>query len=227
MGFKITNASNDRKVLWIYGEIGSDVTADEVRIGLSQVPDKQDIDVRVHSDGGDFHEGIAMHSLITRRKGAAFGIVDGMAASAATFPLMACRHVEMARGSWMVIHEASGELRGGASAEEFRMAAQHLDETNKQIRAIYAQRWKGAAKELSEALATDTWLTAEEAVKRGLADSISDAMAIAAKIDPAKFGYRNTPEILIGNAVGQPLVFAMLEERKQIIDNLFPTQEAV
>ncbi len=63
--------------------------------------------------------------------------------------------------------------------------------------SIYSKRWKGTEAQLREALDLETWLSAEDAVTAGLADSISDSLAIAAHLGESKFKYRNAPAILL------------------------------
>jgi ATP-dependent protease ClpP protease subunit len=220
MGLSVKNAKGDRPVLVLYGDIGAQfdgVTANDFRQTLAEIPNDAEIELQIHSDGGDYHEGIAMYSLIKRRRGRTIGVVDSVAASAATFPLMACDRVVMFNNSWMLIHSAHGGLRDGGE-QDFREAADRLAETNAQIRSIYTDRWKGTEAELKEALTKDTWLTATECLELGLADEVSEAMALAAHVDAAKFGYKNVPEPLLTAKVEFPRL-AMAEAA---INELFP-----
>lgn len=196
MGLKITNVA-DKPLVWLYGVIGDSyegITADMFRKALAEIPTKQPIEVRIQSEGGSYFEGIAIHSLLKGRKGATSVIVDGLAASAASLVAMAGTTVEMARGSWMMIHEAHGAMHG--TEKDFREHADILKAMNEQVADIYFARWKGNKTELRSAIAAETWLTAEEAVAFGLADSISNSMAIAARVDAKKFGFGKVPESL-------------------------------
>lgn len=222
MGLTIKN-KNGRPVLALYGDIGAQfggITAVDFREMLSEIPDDKEMELQVNSDGGDYHEGIAMYNLIKRRKGKTIGVVDSVAASAATFPLMACDRVLMFENSWMMIHSAHGGLRDGG-ADDFREAADRLDITNEQIANIYAERWKGAKAKLIEALDKDTWLTAEECVTLGLADEITEGMAMAAHVDAAKFGYKNVPAPLLTAKIEFPRL-SLAEAR---MAELFPIKE--
>jgi ATP-dependent Clp protease protease subunit len=222
MGLKIDNASN-RAIMYVYGSIGGQfggITADEFRQALDGIPSKQDIEIRIDSDGGDYLASIAMHANLMRRTGKVITVVDGLAASGASIIAMAGTHIAMAEGSWMMIHEAHGGMEG--TADQFRDAAKRLDATNAQLVSIYAKRYKGTEKELRNALAAETWLTAEDAVNIGLADEVSETMAIAAHVDADKFKYVNVPQPLL-EARGEQ-TFPRLDAARSILDEILPRE---
>jgi ATP-dependent protease ClpP protease subunit len=197
MGLKITNANGDRATVDLYGVIGDEyggITADQFRKEVAAIPSKTPIDVHIHSDGGSFFDGVAMHSQLRQRTGEVNVIVDGIAASAASLVAMAGKTITMAKHSWMMIHEANGALHGRAS--DFRAAAERLEATNREIVSIYAGRWKGTEDELRAALDAETWLNAEQSVAIGLADSVSDSVAIAACVN-ANMKFKNVPKALV------------------------------
>ena len=81
-GLHVSNARH-RPEIFVYGEIGfGGITADEFRSALGAFTPDEPLDLHVHSPGGDFREGVAIHSLIRIRSGAVHGFVDGRAASA-------------------------------------------------------------------------------------------------------------------------------------------------
>jgi ATP-dependent protease ClpP protease subunit len=197
VGLELKNAA-DNPVLSLYGVIGDEwggVTADQFRQTLSEIDSKTPIELRIHSEGGSYFDGVAIHSQLKGRKGKVSVVVDGLAASAASLVAMAGTTIAMARHSWMMIHEARGGMYG--TEKDFRDAAERLKVTNGQIVDIYSARWKGSKADLAKAVAAETWLTADDAMSFGLADSIDDAMAIAAHFDPQKFGFKNMPEAVI------------------------------
>lgn len=197
MGLRITNATGQNPTLWLYGPIGDQfggIVADEVRVALQEIPSKQDIDVHIHSEGGDFWDSIAIHSNLKARQGRTNVIIDSLAASGGSIIAMAGDSIEIAKGGWVMIHEAHGATRG--RAEDFRKAAERLDATNEQLVEVYKGRWKGTEKELRAALSNETWLKPDDAISAGLADIISNSMAIAAYVDKAMFNYANLPEEL-------------------------------
>ncbi len=195
MGLRISN-SGDTPNVYLYGVIGDEyggITSDQFRKELSSIPAKSPLNLHINSDGGSVFEGIAIHSQLSQRKGAVNVIIDGLAASAASFVAMAGKSIAMAKHSWMMIHEAHGAMHGRAS--DFRSAADRLEAMNAEIMSIYSNRWKGSEAELRAALDAETWLDAESAVKSGLADRIGDSLSIAACVSDV-FKYRQIPETL-------------------------------
>jgi ATP-dependent protease ClpP protease subunit len=193
-GITVSNIGPGRPTVWLYGDIGAEfggITADDFRRALAEIPAAGEFDLHVHSDGGNFHEAVAMHAMIQARAGLVFGFVDGRAASAATLPLMACATISMSTGSWLMIHEANSSLRD-AKADDFANAAALLYETNEQIAGFYLPRWKGTREQLLKALKVETWLSAENAVAFGLADSIIEKSAIAASVS-RQHQFKNVP----------------------------------
>lgn len=201
MGLKITNAKQERPTVWLYGDIGAffgGISADDFRKSLGEIPTTKEIELHIHSEGGIFFDGVAMHSALRQRKAPVHVIVDGIAASAASIVAMAGSTISMATHAWLMIHEARSG--GEGTAKELRAEADRLDQINTEIVRIYSARWKGTDKELTKALNTESWYPADEAVAIGLADEIIDAPAIAAKFDPAKYSYKHTPEPLVAKA---------------------------
>lgn len=198
MKLKVTVAGKNNPVLWIdqvIGERYGGISPRDVRDALVDVPDTQEIDVRIHTDGGSFPDSIAIHSILSRRKGGYNSIVDGKAYSGGSVIAVGGKKITMHSGSWMMIHEAHGDM--GGTADDFRAAAERLDAINDQLVAIYAPRWKGTEDELRSALHAETWMRDEEAVAFGLADGVDGTLAVAAYVDPAKYGYRNVPEAVL------------------------------
>lgn len=192
--FKLTNAAGENAKLWVYEDIGGffgGISANDMRLALSEVDDSMPLDVHINSGGGDYFEGIAMHSLLTNRDGVVNVFVDGLAASAASLIAMAGQSIEMAAGSQMMIHEVRAGFYG--TSTEFRNLAETMDSSNDDIVGLYKKRWNGSDKELRAALAAETWMNAETAVKYGLADKIAKKQSMAASVDVSKFHYKNIP----------------------------------
>jgi ATP-dependent protease ClpP protease subunit len=201
-----------RAKVWIYGEIGpAGISADDLRRELVAIADSDPIDLHVNSDGGDYTEGLAMFTLLRRRRGSVYGTVDGLAASAATFPLMACERVEMTGGAMIMIHGVHGSLRN-ADEQEFVAAAESIRQSNEAIFQLYRARWTGTDDQLREALSKDTWLNADDAIAWGLADSISETLAVAAQVS-GRFA-RKIPAQLTVAASARGNVGSLLLEMK-------------
>lgn len=155
----------------IYDEIGMlGVSADALLRDLAGIDG--DIELHLNSPGGDVFDGIAIYNTLKQRPGVVAVVVDGLAASAASFIAQAASpgHLAMAPHSQMMIHDGFGMAIGNAA--DMRQMAGLLDKASDNISRIYADRsgkpadyWRGKMRE-------ETWLDDHEAVAEGLADSI-------------------------------------------------------
>jgi ATP-dependent protease ClpP protease subunit len=143
--------------------------ADELK-GL----DVNEIDLHVNSPGGSFHDGIAIMNNLRNHKARVTTYVDGLAASAASLIALAGDEVVMAKGSEMMIHEASAIALGKAA--EMQRTAERLNKHNASMAQIYADKAGGTPEEWWDAMRAESWYTDTEAVTAGLADRL-DATA--------------------------------------------------
>lgn len=197
MTLTVKNAATERPAIYLYGEIGDEwggITSDMFRKELTAIDSKKPIDLHLDTPGGNFFQGVAIHSLLTQRQGPVFVTVDGLAASAGSVVAMAGKTISMPQGAAMMIHEARLNYINDGRAEEHRKMADLLEAINNTIVGIYSKRWKGSEEELKAAIGGETWLFADDAVRLGLADEVSESLAIAAKAEAIKpFNYKNIP----------------------------------
>ncbi|WNM72227.1 capsid maturation protease [Arthrobacter phage Gusanita] len=170
--------------------------------------DVSTINLRVNSPGGDVYDGVAIMNALRRHKANVIATVDGIAASAASFIIQAADEVVMGRGTELMIHEASAVAWGNA-ADMVEMAG-HLDRVSGTIAGLYAERAGGTVDEWREAMKAETWYTADEAVKAGLADRVDGKEAEPAatnRFDLSIFnhaGRRNAPAPTVTNHERRP-----------------------
>lgn len=170
--------------------------------------DVSTINLRVNSPGGDVYDGVAIMNALRRHKANVIATVDGIAASAASFIIQAADEVIMGRGTELMIHEASAVAWGNA-ADMVEMAG-HLDRISGTIAGLYAERAGGTVDEWRDAMKAETWYTADEAVKAGLADRVDgkEAKADATnRFDLSIFnhaGRRNAPAPTVTNHERRP-----------------------
>ena len=184
-------------VVYLYGTIGQDWWG-EGNSALDFARDldalaPRDIELRVNSGGGDFFEGTSIHSAITRYPGKVTAHVDGLAASAASFLILAADEVVMTEASFMMIHNAWTICV--ANAAELRSTADRLDAVDEQQVGIYDRNSVKEADEIRDAMAAETWLTAEQCVEWGFASRIEEGLKAAACVsrDMAKH-YAHVPD---------------------------------
>jgi len=157
----------------LYDEIGFwGVTAKQFVQQLSAISTPS-ITVRINSPGGDVFDGLAIYDALEAHAATIETVVEGLAASAASFIALAADKVTMAENALMMIHQAWGFAIGN-KADMLDMATT-LEKIDGQLAAIYAgQTGKTQAEMLAlMAGASDgTWFTADEAKTIGLVDEI-------------------------------------------------------
>lgn len=198
--FEIKATGNTSDV-WLYGEIGHDITLDAFRTGVRSLgPKVQDINLYVNSPGGNVFDGVAMHSILLRHPGKVYAHVDGLAASAASVVIMAAAHITSAGGGMVMIHEPQGVAIGGIS--HMRSMAEAMERVRGQMADIYARRTGMPRLKILELMAAETWMTADEAFEMGFVDEVNPGRQIAAcVINSARFQYHRAPVPAVGRPV--------------------------
>ena len=158
-------------VVSIYDEIGWAGTSAKDFAAELRALDADDITLRLNSPGGDAWDGIAIYNALRDHKASVHVVVDGLAASAASFIAQAGDRITMNRGAQMMIHDAAGLAIG--NAQDMREMAEVLDRVSDSIAGIYAARSGRPVSEFRDAMSRDSWYTAAEAVDAGLADELA------------------------------------------------------
>ena len=191
------------------------VSAKEFATALAALPeDVHTIHLHINSPGGMVFEGVAILNQLRQHQAKVVAIVDGLAASAASFIACGADEVQMSPNTQLMIHDAWGLAIGNAAT--MRDAGDLLDRLSDDIAAVYAAKAGGTTEEWRAAMLAESWYSAEEAVTAGLADSIvgqepdADQVAKAlANCDLSGFKHASRDEApvpLITNAGGFPAV---------------------
>lgn len=169
--YRIRNKTAAATRIDIYDEIGYvGITADSFVRDLGGIDG--DIELHVNSPGGDVFGAITMFNNLKQRDGTVSVIVDGLAASAASFVAQAASpgHLAMAPHSQMMIHDGFGAAIGNAA--DMRQMADLLDKASDNIARVYADRSGKSAGFWREQMRAETWFDDAEAVTAGLADKV-------------------------------------------------------
>lgn len=128
--------------------------------------------VHIQSFGGDIFSGLSgMDTLLEAGESVPVTtMIDGCAASAATFLSVVGTRRLMRRNSYMLIHQLSSGMWG--KYEEMKDEMENLDLFMDTIRNIYDQYTKVPSKELNKILRRDIWWNAKTCLKYGLVDEI-------------------------------------------------------
>ena len=158
----------------LYGVVGEDFDAAWLDARLRDA-DGDDVLLRVNSPGGDVFEGVAIASSIghARSRGARVeAVVDGLAASAASYMCSTADRIAMRPGSQAMVHNPSCVAVG--EADYLRSQADALDKCAASIRELLCARTGRDDAEVADAMGAETWFGAREAVEWGLADEVAD-----------------------------------------------------
>lgn len=132
--------------------------------------DPHSIKLHIHSYGGSIFAGISAMEAIRKSAVPVTTIVDGAAASAATFLSTAGAERLMNRNSYMLIHQLSSIHWGKFNELEDDM--KNARELMDMIKRIYVERTRIPAKKLDKILGHDLWFPAEKCLKFGLVDEL-------------------------------------------------------
>lgn len=148
------------------------------------------VELYINSMGGSVKEALGIVNALRRCPAHVVAYVDGFAASAASVITQGADEVLMPRNTCMMLHNARWVTEG--NPKELRKSADDLEVINRTIINSYAQRAgdKLSAAMLQQILDNETWLTAEDCVKFGLADGFAD---YEADLDKAAEALRNNP----------------------------------
>lgn len=135
--------------------------------------DVDEIRMYINSPGGDVYDAIAITNALRRNRARVVSVVDGLAASAASFIAQAGDEVVMGRNSEMMVHDAWGLCVG--NAQDMRELADDLDRVSDNIASMYAERSGTSATAWRDVMRSEAWYSADEAVAAGLADRVDEA----------------------------------------------------
>ncbi|MDO3312388.1 Mu-like prophage I protein [Mycobacteroides abscessus subsp. abscessus] len=188
--------------LHIYDEIDSwfGVNAEALVVEISALDPETELTVRVNSPGGNAFDGINIANAIMRHPGKTVTYIDGLAASAASVIAIASDDVVVSKYGQAMVHDARSGQYG--TAKDLRSVADHLEKLSSSYAKLYADRAGGTVEDWAQAMADETWYTAEEMVAAGLASRVDDsgaradteqAVASALASSSYKFKYSGRP----------------------------------
>jgi ATP-dependent Clp protease protease subunit len=220
-------AAPKKGCLYLYDAIGSDgmgggITALQVVDALKELKASghKDLEVRISSPGGSVFDGIAMYRAISEWQGPKVAIVDGLAASAASFVMLAADKVQAGAEAMIMVHEAWGGLFAAGTADEIVAAAEELAaplrKANESIVSIYAQRTGMDEKKCRALMAAETWMTGAEAKANGfVSEVLTDERATVGTVTDSAAAiiskFKNAPEPV--KALGRSEVVRRMEMR--------------
>ena len=169
-------AEADRVTIWIYEAIESGF-AQRLRDAIQNKP--RLIELRINSPGGVVAEAAAAFSLLKSSAAKVTVMIDGVAASSASFLAMSASPggLSMAQNALLMIHNPWTSAQGDAA--ELRRTADALDKHREILLQAYGRSRLRRA-DLEKLLDAETWLTAKEALDLGFIDQIHQGESFAA-----------------------------------------------
>lgn len=190
--FAVAAADGAPTEILLYDEIGYwGVTDKDFALALAQAGDGP-ITVRVNSPGGDVFHGYAIYNQLMARTSPVNIVIDGLAASAASFIAMAGDTISMAETSMLMIHNAWGIVVGDRN--DMLETAAVMEKIDGQLAAIYASKSSKSVSDVSAMMDSETWFTSNEAKTAGLCDEVLTKA-------PAQTAASNTTRIKIEGRV--------------------------
>ena len=195
--FRVQAKKDNTAEVFIYDEIGVGFFGGGVspealiqEIKALNLTSTDELTVHINSPGGNYFDGNTIHNYLRTVKAKVVVRVDGVAASAASVIAMAGDRVEMPENAMLFIHNPWMFVAG--DSKTMRKAAEDLDQMRDGAVGTYLRKAgdKLARAELVKMLDAETWLTAEDSVKHGLADVVDEPVRAAAlaQFDFSKFG---------------------------------------
>lgn len=157
--------------LLLYGEVvdwWEGICARDVAQNLIDM--EGDVSIRVMSGGGDVFEGLSIYNSIAAHKGKTIVHVDGLAASIASYFIMAADEIVIHENSQIMIHNP-WTFACGESAD-LRKQAEIMDKLRDTLVDGYHKKSGLPRDEIVAMMDEETWLTADEAVEKGFADRV-------------------------------------------------------
>jgi ATP-dependent protease ClpP protease subunit len=147
------------------------VSASEFVQALDELgSDVHEIRLHINSPGGEIYEAVTIKNALTRHRARVVAIVDGIAASAASFVAAAADELVMGRHTELMIHDGWGIFIGPEAT--VRKGADRLGSLSNTMAGIYRDKAGGTVEQWRDLMIEETWYTAEEAVEAGLADRV-------------------------------------------------------
>ena len=195
----------DEATLFVYGAIGhwyDEVQADAL---VKQIAGLKagTIHLRINSPGGDVFEARAIKTALEQSSARVVAHVDALAASAASFLMLAADEIEIAPGAFVMIHNPWGMAIGDST--EMRATADLLDKVRDTIAADYKAKTKMSLKDLRALMDAETWMDSDEALAKGFVDRLMEKPAKAKNLRVAGLkAFRNAPAALLAPPEAAP-----------------------
>jgi ATP-dependent protease ClpP protease subunit len=185
--------------IYIYGEVGQEVTLDTVLKKIT--PSAENYVVHIHSRGGDVFEGFAIFNALKNTGKEIEVRIEGVCASIAASIASVASPGKLfmnSKGSFMIHNPRFDKISG--QSKDLRNAADLLD----QIRALFLKEWTARTglnpEQLAQLYDSETWLGPDEAKQMGFVDEVEEVLKAVAKADYHKYKHMKDKNTILAFA---------------------------
>jgi ATP-dependent Clp protease protease subunit len=176
-GYFKAESTTDSATIYLYDAIVSDaywggVAAIDFIKALAAIT-APEIHLRVNSPGGDVFAARAMVQAMKEHPSKIIAHVDGYAASAATFPVIAADESVISNGAMFMIHNAWTIAAG--TAKDFADMAALLGRTDQTIVNDYMAKTGQTEQQIKDWMDAETYFYGQEAVDSGFIGAVAEA----------------------------------------------------
>jgi ATP-dependent Clp protease protease subunit len=151
-----------------------------------------EIHIRINSPGGDVFAAQAMAQAIREHSSKIIAHIDGYAASAATFPVIAANEAVINKSGMFMIHRALTYAMG--NVQDLRDSADLLERIDTILAADYVAKTGQTEQQIIDWMDAETYFFGQEAVDAGFVGSVAETGA-QNKISWDISAYKNAPRI--------------------------------
>ncbi|EPT8326504.1 ClpP-like prohead protease/major capsid protein fusion protein [Providencia rettgeri] len=205
--FQMKATSETSADIYIYDEIGMwGISAKRFTEDLISLGNINHINLHIHSPGGEVFEGIAIYNQLKNHNANITVYIDGLAASMASVIAMVGDEVKMPKNAMMMIHKPWGVSWGDAN--DMRDYADLLDKVENVLIPAYMEKTGKTKEEIEAMLGEETWLTAEECVEHGFANTVIEPVKAMASLSSKRIEeFKSMPKSLqntLKNSLANP-----------------------
>ena len=226
--FKAKKDDSSIGELTLYGDIsntswfGDEITPSMFKNDLDSLGEIKNLNIYINSGGGDVFAGISIYNMLKRHEAYKTVYVDGIAASIASVVAMAGNKVIMPKNAMLMVHHVS--CGGSGNAQYHRDLADRIDKVELSAFTAYKDKTGIDDDALAAMIEAETWMSAEEAVKKGFADEIEKDKLFAASMD-GSFLMLNNQKFDLGRYKNKPkfeptIAEVSLEEGIKLVDSM-------
>jgi ATP-dependent protease ClpP protease subunit len=201
----------------LYGVIGEDIRAVEVKQQIDAMDQSQPLVVRIHSEGGSVADGLAIYDAFQAYAGQKKAVIESAAFSIASYIAMAFEDVEITENGYLMIHNPHMEISGDDAA--LAHGSSVLSKLKESMVNAYASKTGKGTDEVLSIMAAETWVNAQEALAAGYVNRIAPPKKVKAVARLVKMPQRVFASLC---SDGSDAVAKRVEQKEKPMSNTQP-----